>query len=801
MSRQQILSSIFLFVLLLSIHINGFGQEKWKGYYSYKQCFQVVESKDFLVGATDLGLILYHKDTQSISVKNKINGLSDSGISTIKSLDDINTILIGYENGNIDIFRNGQIFNIPDLKIESMNTSKKINHFLYLDGFIYCSTDFGILKIDLEKNEIAATFIIGEEAAFIKVNSTLIDDDYIFAATASGIMRANINSTLAFYQNWEIISNDNEAYCDLEKASAGIIAVRGVKGGTVTLVQITGLDDEELQNFNNFESIYRNGEEYILTTRNQIHFLDASFSVTQSISSVETTENSEPYQPSFRDALSSQSGDLVFADWNGGLFNENGANIFQQILPPGPYSNKVFKASKIQDELWIVPGGFGSLYNNGNIPPVVSISKNDEWIVFNRDNTDLFTSQVRDLVNIAANPLNPDNVFVASWGNGLFEFDKTDNEGDIFIKNHFKEENSALSNAPNTPKDRYTRVWGLAFDHNANLYMTNSELIEGIVIYNVEDNAWHEYSYGIFDNLYNKIGEIIIDNNNFKWTYIIGEQGIVVFDDRGTVENQWDDRYRGGMSTSEDQDERNAGILKLWDENGESLTNNIYSLAKDENGYIWIGTDIGVLVQYDPANIFNTEKPAFIRIKVPRNDGSGLADYLLENQIVNAIAIDGANRKYFGTEGSGLYLISEDGTKTIDHFTTSNSPLPSDNIRNIEIDHESGEVYIATDAGLISYRGDATSGNSAFNEVYVYPNPVRPEYEGPVTISGLVDRTNVKITDTAGNLVYETISLGGKALWNGENLYGEQVKTGVYIVFLASPDGSQTAQTKIAFIR
>ncbi|WP_462319495.1 type IX secretion system anionic LPS delivery protein PorZ, partial [Marinilabilia sp.] len=349
----------------------------------------------------------------------------------------------------------------------------------------------------------------------------------------------------------------------------------------------------------------------------------------------------------------------------------------------------------------------------------------------------------------------------------------------------------------------YVRTWGMAFDDNGHLYITNGEYVDPIVVYDVEDDAWYSYSYGILTSDYNKVGQLLIDNNGYKWCYTMRgpAKGIWVFDDNGTIENQWDDQYRGSISPANDSDSRNVGALQLWDENGEPLTDNIFSLAKDENGYIWIGTDIGVLVQYDPANVFNIDKPSFIRIKVPRNDGSGLADYLLENQRVTSIAIDGANRKYFGTDGSGLYLISEDGTKTIEHFTTVNSPLPSDNIRDIEIDPQSGEIYISTDAGLISYQGDATSGSTAFNEVYVYPNPVRPDYQGAVTISGLVDRTNVKITDTAGNLVYETISLGGNALWNGKNLYGEQVKPGVYIVFLASPDGTQTAQTKIAFIR
>jgi ligand-binding sensor domain-containing protein len=332
--------------------------------------------------------------------------------------------------------------------------------------------------------------------------------------------------------------------------------------------------------------------------------------------------------------------------------------------------------------------------------------------------------------------------------------------------------------------------------------MNNSDVQRGIVVYDKKNNIWYHIDSGVLAQGYQKVGEILIDDQGYKWMPIVsGEKGLFIFDDNGTISNPSDDRYRSRVPVEKNNDIKNAGALELWDENGEQLTEIIYCLAKDKNGYIWIGTDIGILVQYDPYNIFNIETPVFTRIKVPRNDGSGLADYLLENQEVTAIAVDNANRKYCGTGKSGIYLISEEGTKTVKHFTSANSPLPSDNIVSINIDENNGKVYIATDKGLISFQGDAVKGESTFSDVYVYPNPVRPGYEGNMTITGLIDQTNVKITDTAGNLVYETISLGGNALWNGKNLWGQKVKPGIYIVFLTSPNGSQSESTKIAIIR
>jgi ligand-binding sensor domain-containing protein len=796
-------AKFYIFIVittLFSTQTNG--QEQWKTYYSYKNCFDVVETSELIIGATKLGLIYYHKETSSISVKNKNNGLSDSGISAIQTIPENNVILIGYDNGNIDIIKNGKVFNLPDLKIESLSTSKQINHFLYVNNRVFCSTDFGILELDIDKKEITTTLIIGSEASFLKVSKTAIKEDSIFAATQEGILAANINSEeLAFYQNWSRISQSATPYCDILATKDAVVGFRGQKGATCTLIKISPSGQSTHGNFPRFYGLSATETQMLIATRDRLTILNENFQATEHIDSVKITDN-QYHHPSFRKAIVGSNSKIWIADWSGGLLFQKNNDTYEQLLPPGPASNDTYKVIKTEDALWTVPGGFGALFDNLWRAPEVSILSDNQWTIFNRSNTPAFaSSNSRDLINITVNPDNPDNVFIASWGNGFYEFDKN-KTGDYYLKNHFLQDNSGLHNFLTGPMDRYTRVWAMTFDDSGNMFITNSETDEPIVVYNPKDNIWHNYDYPILSTHLNKIADILIDDYNQKWGYVVqGVRGLFVFDDNETLANQTDDRYRGGIAPSNDQDPRNAGLLKLWDENGEILTNYIYCLAKDKNGYIWLGTDLGVLVQYDPGNIFNKEKPVFSRIKVPRSDGSGLADYLLEGQRVSAITIDGANRKYIGTEGTGLYIISEDGIKTVDHFTTTNSPLPSNNINNIYIDEKSGEVFISTSEGLISLMGDAIQGAENFSEVYVYPNPVRPSYEGAITISGLIDQTTVKITDTAGNLVYETISLGGKALWNGKNLWGERVKAGIYLVFLSKPDGSIREFTKIAFIR
>lgn len=792
--------SFLLTVLLYSTQGNA--QEEWTTYFSYKNCFDIVETPEFMIGATDLGLIYFHKETASINVKNKNNGLSDSGITAIHAIPNTNTVIIGYENGNIDVIRAGKVHNIPDLKIESLSISKTINHFLSFEGRVFCSADFGILELDIDKQEISTTFIIGEEASYLKVFKTTVREDSVFAATEKGLLAASLTTDqLAFYQNWSRISQSATPYCDILSTPDAIIGIRGEIGGTCSLISFTENGQTTINNFPRYYGITKGFEnQFLLASRDRLYILDNTFQTSNHIDSLKISDETY-HRPQFRKALFSNN-QLWLADWNGGMFYQQQNEIFEQLLPPGPASNNIFKVLKTRNALWTIPGIFGSVWGNAWRASIVSVLSDNQWTVFDKSNTAAFvSSNSRDLINMTVNPDDPDNVFIASWGNGVYEFDKN-SAGNYYLRNHFVEANSGLHNYLYGPMDRYTKIWGLTFDDTGHLFIANTDVDDPIAVYNKRDSIWYNYDYGAVGDNLNKIGSVLIDDYDQKWSFIVqGGRGLFVFDDNNTPENQNDDVFRSIFSAENDPDLRNQGELQLWDENGEVLTNLIYCLAKDHNGYIWIGTDIGILIQYDPGSIFTKEKPVFSRIKVPRNDGSGLADYLLEGQRISAIAIDGANRKYIASEGNGFYIISEDGTKTVHHYTTTNSPLPSNNVTHIHIDEESGEVFLATSRGLVSMKGEAIQGADNFSEVYVYPNPVRPSYEGNITITGLMDRTTVKITDTAGNLVYESLSLGGKALWNGKNLWGEKVKPGIYIVFLSTPDGSMSEFTKIAFVR
>jgi len=230
------------------------------------------------------------------------------------------------------------------------------------------------------------------------------------------------------------------------------------------------------------------------------------------------------------------------------------------------------------------------------------------------------------------------------------------------------------------------------------------------------------------------------------------------------------------------------------------VISNVYSIAEDLDGNIWIGTDQGPLIYYNPERVFDDDLKAY-RINIPRNDGTGLGDYLLTTETITSIAIDGANRKWLGTTNSGAYHLSSDGTTLIKNFNEQNSPLLSNYIVSLAVDNKSGDIWFGTLKGIQSVRGEATTGEEKFTNVYTFPNPIKGDFTGNVTITGLMRDSQIRITDISGNLVYETVSDGGQATWDLKIYNGRRVATGVYLIFCSSSDGSQSYVTKMLVIR
>ncbi|OIP83055.1 MAG: hypothetical protein AUK44_06135 [Porphyromonadaceae bacterium CG2_30_38_12] len=439
------------------------------------------------------------------------------------------------------------------------------------------------------------------------------------------------------------------------------------------------------------------------------------------------------------------------------------------------------------EKLFVVPGRLQfTEFLSGEVMILNKDNKNnnDEWMNIAastiRDSTKY---DVLNLMNIAVDSLDNSHFFVTSFGTGLYEF-----RNYKFIKWHTPL-NSTLEPhylVPNNPY-RYTRLDGAVFDKNDNLFLTNSSVDKKIKIL-LKNGTWTSLKYEGLTNY--DLGKILINNQNQnqKWVTAPHYGALGVFDDNGTLDIQTDDKFIN-FETFADADNEGS---KISYKKGSCI-------AQDKNGIIWLGTDTGPLLFYNTSKVFDAGYTCS-RVKIPRNNGTGLADYLLQSEHVKAIAIDGANRKWIGTETSGAYLLSENGQETIEHFTASNSPLLSNDVLSIEINPKTGEVFFGTGNGIVSYQSDAAESTGMYENVHAYPNPVRENFNGIITITGLVANTNVKITDLNGNLICQTVSNGAIATWNGKDTNGNKVRTGIYLAICANEDGTQSTITKIMVI-
>ena len=458
---------------------------------------------------------------------------------------------------------------------------------------------------------------------------------------------------------------------------------------------------------------------------------------------------------------------LWVADSVNGLLKFNDYEYQETYMPEGPVRNEIYSLEFEENKLYLCHGGHANFTTNSLINDGVSIKNNyDDWINYDRYKL----GNARDILEVA---VNNGTEYYASWYHGIPEM----RDGELVVKHGFANTNGALDTC--WYSNNRIRISDIKFDSRGNMWALSSEVNHPVVVKS-NNNTWYSFSIN-----QNQVGlfldDLLIDRYNQKWGVLAKGNGLFVFTESGTIEDPSDDMYK---------------LLNTNVGEGNLPSLQTYSLAEDLNGEIWVGTDKGIAVFYNPEAVFSEYNYDAQQILITTGD---YGQYLLNEEKIKCIAIDGANRKWIGTEKSGVFLLSEDGQNEILHFTKNNSPLFSDNIIDITINHENGEVFIGTSSGLISYRSDATKGSFSQNKTHVFPNPVESDYSGPIAVSGLVANANVKITDMAGNLVYETTANGGQAVWNGKNKDGERAATGVYLVFSTDIYGEEKTVSKILF--
>lgn len=770
---------LLIFSVFLIIEGNAQGKQgSWRDYLSYAEATKIAISPDKVYCASSGGLFFYDLQDNSVNKVSDFMNLSDFGIKTIAYNAAYDVLVVAYNNSNIDLIYSDRIVNLSDIKRKQITTDKTINNITFFGDEAWLSCGFGIVIINMERQEIKDTYVLGEGGATLGINDVEADGPNVYAASNKGILKAPLDGTdLADYRNWEQITTIpfyTEKFSFLSFFGGSLIAnYTPDQYDQDKMYRLIG--DQWIEYHPQIRYVgdmQSNGNYLVLTSRETVYLIDNNHTVLGSLNYYQLGNiKVSPISP--LSASISANGILFIADFKNAMIKSSGEN-FESILPTGPIDNQIFSMVSDKGILWIAAGGHGESWNNSGLQPSFQRFGNGEWQYYNQTNYPEMDGFF-DVISIAVDPRDPNHIFAGSWGGGVLEY--RNNE----LISRYTNKNSPLETAiPAQPDAPYVRIGGLDFDSQGNLWITNSEVAQNLHRL-TPDGEWTSVTLpGVANSL--NIGQVLVNRYDDKWIVVPRGHDAYVVNKDGTQKKRL-------LVTSYFNNGQNEILNRM---------NDIYSIAEDNDGAIWIGTSKGVAVYTSPSRIWDGDTFLATQPSLDLNDG--LYHPLLENETVSAIAVDGANRKWLGTKNSGVYLVSETGTEEILHFTTNDSPLFSDNITSIEINQKSGEVFIGTDQGLISYMGEATEGKSTYDSVYVYPNPVRETYNGPVTITNLINNSEVKITDIAGNLVFRTQSLGGQAIWDGRNLNGRRVKTGVYLVFCNDENGEETHITKLLFI-
>jgi hypothetical protein len=460
------------------------------------------------------------------------------------------------------------------------------------------------------------------------------------------------------------------------------------------------------------------------------------------------------------------------ADAYGGLCKNTGGNP-QYIVPDGPFSTNVFGLNCTNGLLAVAPGGVNDSWGNDY--------NRDGFFVFNGshwDNYNQFSAQAlnnQNLVDFLCTTQVPSRgkIYFGSFYDGIAELDEATKTIDTY--DQFTNHNGSLFEATQGDPGR-TRISAMTTDNTGNLWICNMNGFRPIKLLEADGQTWKDFRLPYPAVLMTKM---LIDQNNQLWAPLrAGGDGLLVWTYNGTLDDTTDDK---------------SVILTTGVGVGGLPSTDVYSVAQDLDGNIWAGTAAGIATFYCPGNVFQQGGCDATQIKVTLN---GYVGYLFGMQSVRALAVDAANRVWVGTT-EGLWLISNDGQTQYLNFTTENSPLPNNQITDISINHETGEVFIGTIGGLVSYQGDAMDTCIGCREALVYPNPVKPDYTGPIAIKGLIDNAYVKITDVSGTLVFQGRANGTQMIWDGKGYDGVRARSGVYLVFSSTDLGKSRKVAKI----
>lgn len=759
---NAVMRFLYFFLLLILCRARIEGQVPvgtWSDHLMYNSASGLAVSAENVFASTGSSIMIYNKNLAELKKLSRIQGLSETGISAISWSEENNTLVVAYTNTNLDLVRDHIVYNIPDIERKYIPGKKVINRIRVNGRFAYLASSFGLVVVDLYRREISDTWKPGTSSDTPEIFDVAFSEGKIYAATDKGVFAGDLtNQGLSFFGNWtslqvpagrytSILSSGGKVYANLSDPGGDYVYIAGE--GTIPFSHEPGIFNTSLDS---------SVEGFTISSPQSVKYYSAQGQLLKTITSYGWGT------PDISQAIADE-GNIYIADRTNGLVLGKNMSSYSAMTLPGPASDNPFSVTSLNGKTIFTSGGTTTSWNNQMRPLKVSVFENNNW-------SSISSTNIFDPLRALIDPENSNHFYIASWGGGLLEYENNT------LVTQYNQYNSPLQTI--IPGQPYVRVGGLAMDRDRNIWITQTEVPGSIKVLKPDGN-WIINPLTIDAPT---IGNIIITRTGHKWIILPRGYGLFILDDNSTPENFSDDRTKKMLIR--DTDNR--------------VFSNIYSIAEDLDGNIWVGTDHGPFIYYNPEEVFDRELFA-VRTKIPRNDGTNLADYILENETVTSVAIDGANRKWLGTSSSGVYLISAGGSECLNNYNMKNSPLFSDNIISLAVDNKTGEIWFGTSKGIQSFRGDAIEGKEGFSKVYAFPNPVRHDYAGDISITGLMRDTQIRITDVSGNLVYETTSDGGMASWDLKNYRGDRVATGVYLIFCSGNNGEESKVIKVLVMK
>jgi hypothetical protein len=758
----------------------------WRDHLPYGQCVDVCEAGKLIYVATPYSIFTYNKSENELTRVSKATQLTDVGITAMEFDPLSGWVVVGYNNGNLDFINDKSSFSIPDIKFSSVIGDKAIYDILPYQNRVYLSTGFGVVVIDMERLEVKETYFIGSGGGPVKVYDIAIFNNIIYAATETGMQTASLsNNFLANFQNWSQMQDlpGDSTLQHVEFFNNHMLVVTpGNDTDTLWKKNMSGGNWEPHFPLSQFKinQIWTNQEWLTVSGGFGYYINHYNFDYTALFSSFKGNLLHS------NNCIIGEFSQIWVADkFLGLLWSKNFVSTEDEIIKPdGPRTAACRRIGAYNNNVWIAHGGvrpdWGNLFQIAGVSGLVD----GKWRNFNPDTMvsagggfNPYNSFMIDFMDVAVDPLDNNRVASGSWDDGLVSINATT----LTARSQNGTETTGPDGSGADWAEGWTGVAGVAYDKSGILWCTNSYTSNALHALD-RNGVFYDYDFSPTIENGEKVGDLIITQNGYVWANVIG-RGLLVLNNNATLGTFSDDNFK---------------LLTEDEGNGKLASNDVLSMEEDLDGEVWVGTSSGLSIFYNPDAIFTDQTFDSEQILIEQD---GNIQVLLETETINCIEIDGSNRKWIGTQNSGVYLLSDDGLREVYHFTEENSPLLSNTVYDIAINHGDGEVFFATENGVIGFFSTATNFDEEMSNVRVFPNPVRPEYDGIITIDGLAYNTSVKITDIQGNIVFETESEGGRAVWNGLRADGARPATGVYLVYVSTPNGSADEVRKLTFIR